>query len=568
MKPCAIKDFFLSFRGAGAAAALGILCLGGRHSLSTPAPGDRFADFPRFLLFAVALGLTSAFWPASQPPDSWRRFAGRFFLWLTLWLGAALVFTQLSPGLILTGAATLAFLAAAADGCIDWTLSQAPPVHAKLLPCTFRTASVLLVGFTFMWPFGAWDKPRDIARVKVSIPGNRADRKLAADDPRLLATESRLLRSAPILSPLDDVSSRKALSRALSGTDYTLTPNETVRIRSGRTRATPVDQTNLLEIEYRGEERSRLSTATQIAEQYQRYWQSRADSNAPVRLEITPLALRSTTAARDRLIEAYYAAALTMRFLSSLLVLAGAACAVLLARKPANLYLLLAAALLYLVAFGLATLGQALQSASYSATCIIRFWPPALNAEPANHKPRTDAVWAPLLPERRLALSHPVLTLAARTLESDASFIGRHRRLFSASPDTNRLQCSRWIAKHLEVVPVANSFMLDFRSTTQQREDAADVANAVAEAFCQLRSEAPKTQAQPAAEIMCRAIPPVTPDNPPNLLLASLSNGGGDFGWFLLGAAVGCLGFLVEKLRRQRQSQALPATPPAPFFRG
>ena len=154
----------------------------------------------------------------------------------------------------------------------------------------------------------------------------------------------------------------------------------------------------------------RLSSSI-VPERYQHYCQAHSDSNSPVRLQITPFHSNASTSTPKISSEPYYASLVTLRFFSSLILLAGASCAVWLARQPDSLCLLLAVALLYLIAWGLTSLLEALSPTTYSATCVVRFWPSPLDPGPTSIRPRADAVWSPFFDERSLALSNRSLLL-------------------------------------------------------------------------------------------------------------------------------------------------------------
>ena len=124
-----------------------------------------------------------------------------------------------------------------------------------------------------------------------------------------------------------------------------------------------------------------------------------------------------------------------------------------------------------------------------------------------------------------------------------------------------------WIREHLKVFPIANTFLMGFRVSTEEGQSAADIANAVAAAYCEIRrarSEETLQGRDPAEmEIMEPATAPAKADEKSNPLMAGLKNGFGAFGLFMFGAAIGYLGFLAEMIRaRFAQTRGAPRETP------
>jgi capsular polysaccharide biosynthesis protein len=127
----------------------------------------------------------------------------------------------------------------------------------------------------------------------------------------------------------------------------------------------------------------------------------------------------------------------------------------------------------------------------------------------------------------------------------------------------NNSQRQNWIKEHLKVFPIANTFLMGFRASTEEGQSAADIANAVAAAFCEVRrarlQEGAHSQDPAEVEVMELATAPARADEKSNPVMAGLKNGFGAFGLFMLGAAIGYLGFLAETMRTR-----LARTPETP----
>lgn len=117
----------------------------------------------------------------------------------------------------------------------------------------------------------------------------------------------------------------------------------------------------------------------------------------------------------------------------------------------------------------------------------------------------------------------------------------------------NHSERQSWIKQHLKVFPVANTLLMQFRASIEDGDDAADIANAAAAAYCEVRRararETGQGREQGEVEIMEPATGPFKPDEKPNPLMAGLVGGLPDVSLFMLGAAIGYLGFLAEKIR-------------------
>jgi capsular polysaccharide biosynthesis protein len=117
----------------------------------------------------------------------------------------------------------------------------------------------------------------------------------------------------------------------------------------------------------------------------------------------------------------------------------------------------------------------------------------------------------------------------------------------------NSSQRQSWIREHLKVFPVENTFLVGFTASTDKGQRAAAIANAVAAAYCEVRRarslETRHGRDQTEVEILEPATVPTRPDQKSNPLMAGLMNGLGDAGLFMLGAAIGYLGFLAETIR-------------------
>jgi len=159
--------------------------------------------------------------------------------------------------------------------------------------------------------------------------------------------------------------------------------------------------------------------------------------------------------------------------------------------------------------------------------------------------------------ECQLAVSDEALARTLGTLEATPGFPNAERQRWRAM---SRPEKHHWLKERLQVWSLKDPLLMTFAARAENREDAAEISNAAAAAYCALRlksSEQTKSKPSPPnVEIIEPAVPALRAENSMNPIAQALVNGSGTVGWFLGGTGIGFMGLLLEKIRRIKQGNA------------
>jgi capsular polysaccharide biosynthesis protein len=121
----------------------------------------------------------------------------------------------------------------------------------------------------------------------------------------------------------------------------------------------------------------------------------------------------------------------------------------------------------------------------------------------------------------------------------------------------SKLEKQDWLKHHLKIVPGADAFLIKFIVSTANPNDAAQIANTVAAAFCKNQggtvNRTNEDRNKPKSEVLDRAVPPLRTQRSLNPIERGLTDNMEYVIWFLVGTGIAFVGFVVEKARRARK---------------
>jgi hypothetical protein len=420
---------------------------------------------------------------------------------------------------------------------------------------TFGLTCFLLVGLQVVWVMEwkpADDKP---ARLRVSVQDRASCRELPITyDKRWVETVKTLIESEvfskQMVDSLEPSGRRKEdyLSRS-SLRDAARIVNRTLRVTS-------LEGTSLIDLHYPDNLSSTDVTVGRIAGFCQEYWRRRSpkDIGYKVRVEVLDTATSKADSAR-RAVRAYGAFAL-MGLRDTLLVLTGTICAALLTRKPRQLYLLLAGAFLYVIVLLVTLLPTTFTPGSYAATCLVHAWP--FDASLGNgDRPRpASRQVSPLDGQCELALPEKVLARTLEVMDEDSVFLKAERRQWETmSP----LQKEDWLKQRLQVFPLADSFLMQFTALDRYAVPALELCNSAALAYTDLRPQLGEQDESDDLPFGLEIVGPATISHGPGMTLNPIADallgGLARAAWFMAGAGIGYLGFLIRRIRLSKRRE-------------
>lgn len=205
----------------------------------------------------------------------------------------------------------------------------------------------------------------------------------------------------------------------------------------------------------------------------------------------------------------------------------------------------------YLIALWISIVATSLTSQSYMATCQVRIWPPPTNGAEPPSLLSPNAADALIKDECRNATSDQVLENVLKLLEIEPEFTKLHGENWRQESTSAKL---RWLRKHVEVVPVGSAYIVNFVATAANPGEAAKLANATANGYCEFRNTPSAAPAGAGShlnvEILNPAVPAIRPEDDSNPIAEGLLAGLGNIGLLAVGASIGFLGFLARKAGR------------------
>lgn len=498
-----------------------------------------FAHLFRSALGGVLFGLAAAVLLVRKSPVFHGPFVPTFLFWFSGLFGSAIVITPIAPAVALTGALLCAFQLAAVAGCAALVVSLKLPVPAGLLKGTFWTACILsLAGGTLTETITS--RPaRTTARLRVSVlePAAREESPRTYD-PRFIETECELLRSRLMAGRvIDHLGLKPGLDNSCG---CKLSQQQAEDFVRWRIQAKAVRRTSLIDVSYLGQPRDALDvTASKVAEVHQAYWRDRSQL-IPAR-QVTVSVLNSVTSSTSETQSAWGRRALLVSglMIPALFVFSGVLCVAVLAGKQ-WLSFIPFIAILYLSVLGIGFLLTPQTPQTYTATCLVRIWPPTKTPATTGWDEQDDKDLALLQRERDVATSEQVLASAAQTLAVNPNFMTwEHDK--------------RLLKQRLNVTLVEDTFLMELAATAEKPEAALEIVDAVAAAYSQFRSAGPDKL---EVEVLDRAAPAMQTQPRSNSLAGGLMGGAGVFALCMLGAGIGYIGYLVERARRVGRARA------------
>ncbi len=496
----------------------------------------------RFPLLSVLLGLAAGLLASgriTKPPISWLAVA---VFWAASFSGLLIVGTQLTVPVALAGAMLFSILITAASAMTQLVSAQHLPIPSKLLQRILVTCCVLMAGFAVLSTLTDSETYSNSARMKVSLSDPDGRELPDSYDPRLIATECALVRSAGLLEEAMDSSSFEQFQSKYGAR----TRLEGLQILSRMLSIEPVEHTGVIKVHYWSERplRAGQSTVTRLARAYQSYWEERSRTNPSHGMTVTLLDSGELPGRRDLGAQGRLADTLMHQFVSILFIVVGAYCAAWTARSPRLLWIFpaaAAAAIGYLLILGICSVPDMFGRASSTATASVRSWLPRLYQPVNEWQSRCREM---LHDQEALANSDEVLSHALECLKADEAFNKRQSPGFPS----DRAGQVVWLKKRVRAFSAQKAFILYFTASADNAGEAALIANSVAEACC----SAARTRVGPGwpeLEMLAGAVSPGRPEGGRNPLALGLGYGWPCLGLFLLGAAISYGGYVVHKRR-------------------
>ena len=506
-------------------------------------------------LSACLLGLAVAVFRSRKLAGAHLDVASVFLAWLALLFGIAIRISSFDWVVALAGAILSASLIAGGVGCIALAEARKSAVPPTLLRVTFITACVICLGYgvldTLTSPVWHWDS----VRAKVEIVNPAGSQQLPAGyDHRFIEAECELIQSRAITGRVVEKSDLKSALSSSYG--FSLNQREAEEIVNGRIAAKPVKGTSLIDIRYCDVQSGEAgSQAKQVAEVYRGYWRDRSQSNSATRVAVTVLDSGQSVETQNQIESAHDGWRLTNQLLSALFVLGGALCVAWLGRNPRLLWCLPLMLVAYLLVMGVASITSSLTPEVFTAACQVRIWPPMMGAPQFQTQNSSNSGVSLIERERGTAGSDEVLSRVVQAFDQNVVFKKGRGENWKDKKVQEKLA---WLREHLNIIPVQRAYLLRFVASAGDRDLAAEIANLAATAFCESKAvpseSAGLVQENLMVEIMDRAVAHGRPESNSGPVLVGLAAGGGSIALITVGAVISYIGFLVQRIRQNRES--------------